>query len=62
MQLFNRSDSLASSVSITSTALACSPEPSLCQDTCEFRVKCANVMNQVCVNINVNFVSSVQMS
>ena len=62
MQLFKRSDSLASSVSITSTALACSPEPSLCQDTCEFRVKCANVMNQVCVKIHVNFASSVQMT
>ena len=61
MQLMKRSDSLSSSASGTATTLQCNPEPSLCKDTCKFRFKFANAMNKVCVRINVNFVSSVQM-
>ena len=69
MHLFTRSDSFASSVSATATTpeptqpseIVKLPEPSLCKDTCKFRFKCANVVNQISVKVHWNFVSSVQM-
>ena len=51
MHLIKRSNSLASSVSGTLTTQQCNPEPSLCQDTCKFRFKCANVMrSRLCLD------------
>ena len=69
MHLFTRSDSFASSVSATATTpeptqpseIVKLPEPSLCKDTCKFRFRCANVVNQISVKVHWNFVSSVQM-